>query len=337
MKKRSFALTLLLSLLVIVMIFYAVITNVMKNGGKGGSEPSVNGGIYLDRQPSEVEKITYRTGAEEFTVRKDGSIYVLHEDNDFPLDTTAVGYMMNAVARITYERKINPEGNDLSEYGLSKPSAVIEALYEDGARLTLTVGSYNAYSEAYYCTTGDGFVYLIGGQFCEAFAFTFHDLILHDYIDTPQYGLSSVTKIAVTSGNKRAFYELVDAENDVWKKNGESGEFAYEVTSIYNELYKLTVKEWVAYNADTDEERDAYGLKTPHVRVVFTHIEIEHIENEGSATIEKEHERQTAFLIGAPTDEGEDTDIERYFMFGGGGIVYKVHEEHFEHTMDALK
>lgn len=336
MKKRSFALTVLLSLLVIVISFYAVISNAVKNDGGGGNEPTT-GGVYLDRQASEVEKITYRTSGEEFTVRKDGSIYVLHEDTEFPLDMTAVGYMTNAVAQISYERKINPEGNDLAEYGLTAPSAVLDVLYGDGARLTLTVGSYNAYSEAYYCMTGDGFVYLIGGQFCEAFAFTFHDLILHDYIETPQYGLSSVTKIEIASGNKRAFYELVDEENDVWTKNGESGEFAYEVMNVYNELYKLTVKEWVAYNADTDEERDVYGLKTPDIRIVFTHTEIEEIEIEGSSTVTKEHERQTAFLIGSPTDEGEETEVERYFMFGGGSIVYKVHEEYFEHTMNALK
>ncbi len=337
MKKRSFGLTVLLSLLVIVIVFYAVITNAMKNKGKNGGETPSNGGIYIDRQPSEVEKITYRTSGEEFTVRKDGSIYVLHEDTEFPLDTTALGYMTNAVAKITYERKINPEGNDLTEYGLRDPQAVIDIVYGDGARLTLTVGNYNAYSEAFYCTTGDGFVYLIGGQFSEAFTYTFHDLILHDYIETPQYGFSSVTKVEITGGGKSAFYELVDGENDVWEKNGESGEFAYEVMNIYNELYKLSVDEWVAYNVDTDEEFDVYGLKAPDIRVVFTHTEIQEIEIEGSSTVTKEHERQTAFLIGPPTDENEETDVERYFMFGGGSIVYIVGEENFAYTINALK
>ncbi len=337
MKKRSFGLTVLLSLLVIVIVFYAVITNAMKDEGKNGGEAPTNGGIYIDRQPSEVEKITYRTGGEEFTVRRDGSIYVLDEDPDFPLDTTTLGYMTNAVASITYERKINPEGNDLAEYGLTDPSAIIDTVYGDGARLTLKIGNYNTYSDAYYCTTGDGFVYLIGGQFCEAFAFTFSDLILHDYIDTPQYGFSSVTKIEVTQGNSRAFFELVDAENDIWKKNGESGEFAYEAMNIYNELYKLTVSDWVAYNVDTDEELGAYGLKTPEIRIVFTHTELEEIEIEGSSTVVKEHERQTAFLIGTKTNGSDEDHAERYFMFGGGSIVYIVHEESFEYTLDALK
>lgn len=335
MKKRTFGLAVLLSLLALVMILYAVISNAMKDKESGKETPS-GGGIYIDRQPNEVAKMTYRTGDEEFTVRKDGSIYVLHEDTEFPLDSTAVGFMTNAVAKISYDRKINPEGNDLAEYGLNEPTSVIDVVYDGGARLTLTVGNYNPYSEAYYCTTGDGFVYLIGGEFSEAFTYTFHDLVFHDYVETPQNGISSVTKLEITSGDKRVFYELIDEENDVWQKNGEDGEFAYEMMSIYNELFNLYATEWVAYNVDTEEEYGVYGLNPPSVRVVFTHIELEEIEIDGSSTVTREHERQTAFLIGPPTDENEQTDIKRYFAFGGGELVYIVHEEDLSHTMNAI-
>ena len=275
-------------------------------------------------------------GSEMCIRDRDGSIYVLHEDTEFPLDSTAVGFMTNAVAKIIYDRKINPEGNDLAEYGLNEPTSVIDVVYDGGARLTLTVGNYNPYSEAYYCTTGDGFVYLIGGEFSEAFTYTFHDLVFHDYVETPQNGISSVTKLEITSGDKRVFYELIDEENDVWQKNGEDGEFAYEMMSIYNELFNLHATEWVAYNVDTEEEYGVYGLNPPSVRVVFTHIELEEIEVDGSYTVTREHERQTAFLIGPPTDENEQTDIKRYFAFGGGELVYIVHEEDLSHTMNAI-
>lgn len=337
MKKRSFGLTVLLSLLVIVIVFYFVISNAVKKGGNGDNSAPAGDGIYIDRQPSEVEKVTYRTGGSEFTVRRDVSSYVLDEDPEFPLDTTTVAYILNAATRLTYVRRINPEGNDLTEYGLTDPQAVIDIVYDDSARLTLTVGNYNAYSDAFYCTTGDGFVYLMGGEFCEAFVYKYSDLILHDRIETPQYGFSSVTKIEITGNEKSVVYELTDEENDIWKKNGEEGDFSYEAMEIYNELYKLTVDEWIAYNVETEDEFDVYGLKKPDIRVVFTHIEIEEIEIEGSSTVTKEHERQTAFLIGPPTGESGETDVKRYFAFGGGSIVYVLHEECFEDTINALK
>lgn len=337
MKKRSFGIIVLLSIMIVAIIFYLIISNAMKKNGENNDTESSGDGVYIDRQPSEVEKVTYRTGDSEFTVRRDGSIYVLDEDPEFPLDSTAVGYIMNSAARLTYVRKINPEGNDLTEYGLSDPQAVIDILYTDNARLTLTVGSYNPYSEAYYCTTGDGFVYLMGGEFSDAFILKYSDLILHDRVETPQYGFSSVTKIEISGNGKTVLYTLVDEENGTWERNGESGEFAYDLRELYNELYKVSVDEWIDYNVETEEEFDIYGLSKPAIRVVFTHIELTEIEVEGSSTVTKEHEMQTAFLIGSLTSESEEADAKRYFAFGGGSIVYVVHEDDFTHTMNEIK
>ncbi|MBO5040811.1 MAG: DUF4340 domain-containing protein [Clostridia bacterium] len=337
MKKRSFGLVVLVSLLVVVIIFYSVISNAMKNDKKNSDPPSTGDGIYIDRQPSEVEKVTYRTGGAEFTVRRDGSIFVLDEDPEFPLDPTAVAYMMNSAARLTYVRKINPESNDLTDYGLSDPQSVIEILYTDNARLTITVGNFNPYSDAYYCTTGDGFVYLMGGEFSDAFAIRYSDIILHDTVETPQYGFSSVTKVEITGNGKTVLYTLVDEENGTWERNGESGDFAYDLKDLYNELYRVTVDEWIDYNVETDKEFDTYGLLKPEIRVVFTHLEITEIENEGSSTVKKEHELQTAFLIGSRTSESEESDAKRYFAFGGGSIVYVMQEDAFAHTMNEIK
>ena len=337
MKKRSFGITVLVSIMIVVVIFYLVISNAMKNDDKNNTPAESGDGIYIDRQPSEVERVTYRTGDSEFTVRREGSIYVLDEDTEFPLDSTAVSYITNSAARLTYVRKINPEGNDLSDYGLNDPQAVIDILYTDNARLTLTIGNYNPYSEAYYCTTGDGFVYLMGGEFSDAFVLKYADLILHDHVETPQYGLSSVTKVEITGNGKSVVYTLVDEENGTWEKNGESGDFSYNVSSIYNELYKISVDEWIDYNVETEEEFDVYGLSKPEIRVVFTHTEITEIENEGSSTVTKEYELQTAFLIGSPTSESEDSDMKRYFAFGGGSIVYVMHEDAFAQTMSEIK
>ena len=327
----------LLSILIVVIIFYVLISNAMKKNGESNDPESNGDGVYIDRQPSEVEKVTYLTGDSEFTVRRDGSIYVLDEDPEFPLDPTAVGYIINSAARLTYVRKINPESNDLTDYGLNAPQAIIEIFYTDNARLTLTVGSYNPYSEAYYCTTGDGFVYLMGGEFSDAFILRYSDLILHDRVETPQYGFSSVTKVEISGGGKTVLYTLVDEENGTWERNGKSGDFAYGLRDLYNELYKVSLDEWVDYNVETEEEYDVYGLSKPDIRVVFTHIETTEIEAEGSSTVTKEHEIQTAFLIGSRTSESEEADAKRYFAFSGGSIVYVVHEDAFTHTMNELK
>ena len=65
--------------------------------------------------------------------------------------------------------------------------------------------------------------------------------------------------------------------------------------------------------------------------MLFRHIETKTIENEGSASITKEYERTTAFLIGYVVDEEQSEEsIERYFMFGDGSIVYVKTESEFK-------
>ncbi len=329
---------LLLSVLVIVIAVYAVILSVSNRGDGEGASGSTGEGVYIDRNASEVASLTYRTGGSEFSVVKSGSVYALGADESFPLDMTAVNFMTHAAAKLTYDRRINPEGNDLGEYGLTEPQAVIDIVYTDGARLTLKVGNYNVYSEAYYCTTGDGFVYLFGGSFTEAFTYSYSDLLLDDGADTPQEGLISVYEIEITCGEKRVTFSIDrEDENAFWKKNGGEENVYDDVKSIYNDLYMLSVDEWVAYNLETEEEFDVYGLSKPDIRVVFKHIETEEIENEGSATVTKEYERQTAFLIGPPTDEEDENAIKRYFAFGGGSIVYVVEESEFSSILEALE
>lgn len=337
MKKRSFGMVLLISVLIIVIVFYLLINSALNKGDDQAPAPTGDV-LYIDRSASEVVKLTYRTGGAEFSVVKKGAVYVLDEDESFPLDTSAVNFMTNAAAKILVQRKINPEGNDLSEYGLGDPRTVIDVVYEDGAALKLNIGNYNAYTEGYYCSVGDGFVYLFGGDFIDAFAYTYSDLILDDHVQTPQNGFSSLTSIEITSGDKTVIYECVsDGDDLLFTKTGAEGDFSDEAQDIYYELFHLGVGSWVDYNVQTEEKFDQYGLKDPYIRIVFKHIETEEITVEGSSTVIKEHERQTAFLIGDLTDKTDDDCTERYFAFGGGTIIYVLDEENFGHTLGALE
>ncbi len=337
-KKKSFGLVLLISVLVIVIAFYAVATNIAKrdkenNKDKGEEKSDI---VYIDKKASDVNKITYSKngGGSEFTVVKSGSTYVLEADNEFPLDTKAVAFMINATAKIVFERQIDPEGNDLEEYGLNDPHTVITTVYTDGAKVELKLGNYNKYSESYYCTVGDGFVYLLTTDFAQAFDYEFSDLLFDDSVQTPQNGFSSLTDIEITANGKTV---ILSANDDgKWFKtdadgNVVEGDFAADASMMYREFYLGTVDEWVAYNASDDAVRDTYGLKGPDIRILFKHIEKKTIENEGSASITKEYERTTAFLIGHVVDEEQSEESrERYFMFGDGSVVYVKAEADFK-------
>lgn len=338
-KKRSFGLILLISVLVIVIAFYAVASGIAKREkdkeqNKGGDNSTEI--VFIDKQAADISKITYSKngGGSEFTIIKSGSTYVLEADNTFPLDRSAVAFVLNAAAKIVFERRIDPEGNELEEYGLKDPHTVITAVYTDGAKVELKLGNYNKYSESYYCTVGDGFVYLLVTDFSEAFDYEFSDLLFDDSVQTPQNGFSSLTDIEISKDGKTV--TLSASDDGKWIKTDENGnavegDFASDAAMMYREFYLGTVDEWVAYNASSDEVRDGYGLKGPDIKVTFKHIETKVIENEGSASITKEYERTTSFLIGSVVDSAQSEESrERYFMFGDGSIVYVKAEADFK-------
>ena len=337
--KRSVGLIVLLSILVIIIILYAVIMGAGKKNGGQGEAQEPNTIVYIDKQENDVKSVKYVTNGTEFTVLRSGSTFVLDGDENFPLDMNAVGFMINAVAQISFDRKISPEGNDLEEYGLSDPHTVITASYRDGGTVELKLGNYNVYSESYYCTVGDGFVYLINSKFAQAFDYGYNDLLLDDYVETPQNGFSSVTHIEITEKGKTVILALND--DGIWVKTNPDGtvadgDFTSDANLIYRQFYMLTVDDWVTYSASDDEVRVSYGLSTPEIRVLFRHIETKTIENEGSASVTKEYERTTAFLIGnrVENDASEDShDAKRYFMFGDGSIVYTLPEESFSYAL----
>lgn len=334
--KKSIGLILLLSVLAVVTIFYAVVTSLGKSdGGKtDGDDKELI--VFIDKQENDVKSVKYLTGSTSFTVLRKDSTFVLDGDESFPLDMNAVKFMINAVAQISFQRKINPEGNDLEEYGLTDPHTVITATYRDGGTVELKLGNFNVYSESYYCTVGDGFVYLIDSQFALAFDYGYNDLLLDDSVQTPQNGFSSVTHIEITENGKTVV--LTANEDGRWIKTNPDGtvadgDFATDANLIYREFYMLTVDDWVAYNASDDSVRSTYGLSSPEILVLFRHIETKTIENEGSAPVTKEYERTTAFLIGHKVEQTGDSDhAKRYFMFGDGSVVYTLDEHTFENT-----
>lgn len=356
MKKRSFGLVLLLAILVIVIAFYLVATTIAKREEEN-DDPVIQDTtiIHINKKASDVTAMTYRSESYDFTidVAVNGK-FTLASDSAFPLNQTIASYMAEAVAVIAFDQKLNPEGNDLTEYGLHEPQTVLSVTYKDGAKVHLEIGNYNKYTDSFYCQIGDGFVYLMDGKPLEYFKYSITDLLQDEVITTPQNGFSSLTQVELLYANgNRLVYDYVKAEADVegsedrWTKTANEavaeGDFTSDVQTLYNELYKISLDEWAAYNVTGNDSLAAYGLDTPAIQVIFHYIEKTTIAGgEGSSSsITKEHERAFGFFIGSTLPNAEDTsDTEsdtteafRYFLLEGGSTVYIVSEKNLAHTL----
>jgi len=356
MKKRKFGLVLLLSVLVIVIGFYVVATIIAKREEEA-DDPVVEDTtiVHINKKASDVTSMTYRSESYDYTVSVAASgKFTLASDSAFPLDQTIASYMAEAVAVITFDRKINPEGNDLTEYGLNEPQTFLSVTYKDGAKVNLEIGSYNKYTDSFYCQVGDGFVYLMNGEPLEYFKYSITDLLQDEVITAPKDGFSSLTKVELLyADGSRLVYDYVKAEEGVedsedrWTKTSDGttaeGDFTSDVQTLYNELYKISLDAWAAYNVTGNEALANYGLATPAVTIVFHYIEKTTISagDGSSSSITKEHERAFGFQIGdrlptADTPEGdtsEPTDPTRYFMLEGGTTVYLVSEKNLSKSL----
>lgn len=334
---KRFVIVLLISFLIVVIGFYFIAVSIPDGKDESGEGEDDSTIIYIDRQASEVSKITYVKGGGEFTLVKGTSIFTLEGDSEFPLDDKVVGFMTNALCKITFIKKIKPDGDAESEYGLLSPHTEIDVTYTDGAKLALKLGGYNKYAEGYYCSVGDGFIYLISSDFAEAFDYEIKDLIYDDTVLPPQNSFSSVFEIEIKHGGKSSVFALKEDKWTFTKADGSCDNEDYSETAnhIYYELFEISVDEWVTYKADLDDVRDKYGLKNAEIAVTFRYNESEDFTDENGNVTTEESVKTTVFLIGnsAEGEEGENEGT-RYFMFGDGHIVYKINNEDIEATLE---
>lgn len=344
MKKNRLGMLVLLVVLILVVGFYLFASSLADDGDE---EPTPDTTIvYLSKDMSEVTEIVYQSDSRSFGIKKTGSIYTLVSDPTFPLDQTVASSMAEAVAVITFERSFRPEGDDLTDYGLNDPAVVLTVSYEGGAKLTLEIGSYNRYSDTYYCQLGDGFVYLMKSDLPGEFDYTMIELLQDEAITRPSDGSSALTKVTLSYRDGNAFtYERIEGkeeEEDTWRKvlsdgTVADGEYGSEVLALYRELFMVSLSEWTAYNVIGEEALSAYGLDTPAVSVVFYYNEtVTHTPEDGSSSaVTTVHERAMGFLIGdrvpeedKTTDDPEADDVpSRYFLLEGGKVVYLVSED----------
>ncbi|MBE6636268.1 MAG: DUF4340 domain-containing protein [Ruminococcaceae bacterium] len=353
MKKRN-SLILLLVVLVLAVGFFLVATVIADREAGNDSETGEQDIVYIDKDDTAVVSLTYRDKDKAFGIEVSGNTYYLAEDHAFPLDQTLASYMVSNVAKLTFERRFEAP-SDLSEYGLDADTIAVTARYSDDTSLALTIGDYNKYADAYYCSVGDGFVYLLDGTFTDYFAYSMNELLLDETVTAPENKLADLTKIELAYRDGTAFsYVFVpaaeDGGEDTWQKvlaDGTvvDGDMTDTVEDIYDELFGVKLEDWCDYNAVGDR-LSRYGLDIPYLTVTVRYTKTVTITGaDGTSSVTKEQEVVVGFLIGdlaeeetadtsaetsADTSADTDSDVadktepRRYFLLEGGQIVYRL-------------
>lgn len=102
--------------------------------------------VSIDKD--KVKSFSYQVEGNTITFEKEEDTWYNKDDHSINIDQDAINTMLNAVAEVTAEEKLE-NVEDISEYGFDSPTNVLTFEMEDGTR-TITIGMQNEITSEYY-------------------------------------------------------------------------------------------------------------------------------------------------------------------------------------------
>lgn len=99
-------------------------------------------------EKDKVKAFSYQAAGTTITFEKEEDTWYYQGDHSIKIDQDAVSAMLDAVAKVTAEEKLE-NVEDTSEYGFDSPTNVLTFQMEDGTR-TITIGMQNEITDEYY-------------------------------------------------------------------------------------------------------------------------------------------------------------------------------------------
>ena len=184
-------------------------------------ERTVTGGMILNREPSEIGRVTLTLcGEEPWTlVREEGELRLQETDpqgESWTVDRSIGDRILDAIANLGYEAVLSEQGGEvqghLAEFGLENPRVRADILFTDGTGMTLRIGDPVAGAEEsvdYMILDGDARLYAVADS--TTLDLVIEKNLLHP-VEQPDVIASLLDRITVRDGKGE-----VRAE---WRLNG---------------------------------------------------------------------------------------------------------------------
>ena len=306
--KRSLKVLVFLAVLVLVVILYFVITAAVKKADeKAGGSTGEQRIELLDS--GKLKSVTWEYDGDRNTFDVSGSTWILRGKTSFPLDTSFVDAMKEAVKNL-YSVKWIDDVTDYSMYGLTDNVCTLIVETENG-KTEFTVGGLNAATKKCYLTvSGDDTVYLVNESVRKAFSHTL--LQIAEIEEIPK--LSNVFGFILRIGDKSIAIESVEVQSAISTSGGTTSKWEVDLDGVIGgELQKDADEETVDHlRAGIEKfvsnivwkecvdielkknEPELYGLDKPYCELELFYTEMGKIStgeyNEDGSAIMKEVE-----------------------------------------------
>lgn len=281
------------TIILLVMILLLIVANGAASAWNDKSEKKKEkeaeaSKIYLT-DAGDIIAYSYSDGNQNMSFTKVDDTWEYDEDNEIPVNQDTVQSTADAIRQITAVRELdNPD--QLSDYGLDKPSYTIQFQDNDGVTTEILIG--NGAGENYYATVGDsGKVYTISSDFQNYLQFDLTNLVQYDTV--PSIGSGNLKSVTITENGTDTVYEDDD-----------------QVGELAGGFGTLSLTDCVNYHVSTENLAE-YGLD-----------EGQRITAKAIYTDSSDKEQTFTVYLGKTDDAGEN----RYIMVEGSDMVYRISE-----------
>lgn len=281
------------TIILLVMILLLVVANGVASAWNDKSEKKKEkeaeaSKIYLT-DAGDITAYFYSDGNQNMSFTKADDTWEYDEDNEIPVNQDTVQSTADAIRQMEAVRELeNPD--QLSDYGLDKPSYTIQFQDNDGVTTEILIG--NGAGENYYATVGDsGKVYTISSDFQNYLQFDLTNLV--QYNTVPSIGSGNLKSVTITENGTDTVYEDDD-----------------QVGELAGGFGTLSLTDCVNYHASTEDLAE-YGLD-----------EGQRITAKAIYTDSSDKEQTFTVYLGKTDDAGEN----RYIMVEGSDMVYRISE-----------
>lgn len=281
------------TIILLVMILLLVVANGVASAWNDKSEKKKEkeaeaSKIYLT-DAGDITAYFYSDGNQNMSFTKADDTWEYDEDNEIPVNQDTVQSTADAIRQMEAVRELeNPD--QLSDYGLDKPSYTIQFQDNDGVTTEILIG--NGAGENYYATVGDsGKVYTISSDFQNYLQFDLTNLV--QYNTVPSIGSGNLKSVTITENGTDTVYEDDD-----------------QVGELAGGFGTLSLTDCVNYHASTEDLAE-YGLD-----------EGQRITAKAVYTDSSDKEQTFTVYLGKTDDAGEN----RYIMVEGSDMVYRISE-----------
>lgn len=286
----------------------------------------------------QLSSLHYVKDDADITFIKQDEVWISKDEPDRPINQDRIKTILNAFDVIEAKRIIMEKAENLADYGLAEPVASLEAVMNDGTKVTVKIGNSAGSSEGYYgLVNDDSTVYLLPVVMGNALQYNNTQMTAVE--NGPDITATNITRISIDYRDSEDF-ELVYSEGDKLDNTGSKmydwwilkpyGEgFSADSTAVSNFQSNYTSFDYVNCVDYKGEDLSLYGLDNPMATIEIGYYET---RTETLETPEKDPETGEEIKEKTYKDDyqfkafigNKDEDGNYYIRQDGSNYIYTI-------------